>query len=190
MTLNSSAVWSLFIYFKLNVFTSISYCSAWDILSWLPAIRDEDIESLHTCLLSPFPIHCGPITGELSLVAQIYCVLQLFLTSCTEFPSRVGNSLSLSFLCFRNLLVILNLILYLFIWLCQVLILAHGIVYLPWGMWELYLQPVNLSYSMWDLVPLSGIEPRPPALTAWSLSHRTAREVPLCWLVKKKFTNH
>ena len=31
---------------------------------------------------------------------------------------------------------------------------------------------------MWDLVPWPGIEPRPPALGAWSLSHCTTREVP------------
>ena len=29
------------------------------------------------------------------------------------------------------------------------------------------------SSSMWDLVPLLGIEPRPPALGVWSLSHWT-----------------
>ena len=33
------------------------------------------------------------------------------------------------------------------------------------------------SYDMWDLVPWSGIEPGPPALGAWSLSHWTTREV-------------
>ena len=32
---------------------------------------------------------------------------------------------------------------------------------------------------MWNLVPSSGIEPQPPALGAWSLSHWTTREVPL-----------
>ena len=32
--------------------------------------------------------------------------------------------------------------------------------------------------GMWDLVPWPGIEPRPPALGAWSLSHCTTREVP------------
>ena len=32
---------------------------------------------------------------------------------------------------------------------------------------------------MLDLVPQSGIKPRPPALGAWSLSHWTTREVPL-----------
>ena len=31
----------------------------------------------------------------------------------------------------------------------------------------------TLSFRMWDLVPWSGIEPGPPALGAWSLSHCT-----------------
>ena len=34
------------------------------------------------------------------------------------------------------------------------------------------------SCSMWDLVPWLGIEPRPPVLGVWSLSHWTTREVP------------
>ena len=41
---------------------------------------------------------------------------------------------------------------------------------------------VNLKMSfpcrMWDLVPWPGMEPRPPALGAWSLSHWTTKEVP------------
>ena len=32
---------------------------------------------------------------------------------------------------------------------------------------------------MQDLVPQPGIETRPPALEAWSLTHWTTREVPL-----------
>ena len=36
----------------------------------------------------------------------------------------------------------------------------------------------NLHCSTWDLVPLQGIEPRPPALGVWSLSQWTTREVP------------
>ena len=51
---------------------------------------------------------------------------------------------------------------YLFIWLHWVLVGAFGI----------------FSWSMWDLVPWPGIEPGPPALGAWSLSHWTSREVP------------
>ena len=41
---------------------------------------------------------------------------------------------------------------------------------LSWGM-------RTLSCGMWDLVPWPGIEPRHPALGAWSLSHWTTREV-------------
>ena len=56
---------------------------------------------------------------------------------------------------------------YLFIWLHQVLVAACGII----------------SCSMWDLVPWPGIEPRPPALGTWSLSHWTTREVPVVFLM-------
>ena len=34
-----------------------------------------------------------------------------------------------------------------------------------------------LSCSKWDLVPWPGIEPMPPELRAWSLSHWTTRKV-------------
>ena len=37
----------------------------------------------------------------------------------------------------------------------------------------------DLCWGMWDLVPWLGIEPRPPALGAQSLTHWTTREVPL-----------
>ena len=37
---------------------------------------------------------------------------------------------------------------------------------------------LGLSCSMWDLVPWSGIKPRPPALGVQSLSPWTTREVP------------
>ena len=58
---------------------------------------------------------------------------------------------------------------YLLIWMCLVLVAALGIFDLHWG--------------MWDLVPWPGMEPAPPALEAWSLSHWTIREVPgLCHL--------
>ena len=49
-----------------------------------------------------------------------------------------------------------------FTWLCQVLFAACRF----------------FSYSMWDLVSGPNIEPRPPALGAWSLNHCTIREVP------------
>ena len=41
----------------------------------------------------------------------------------------------------------------------------------------IYLAASGLRCVMWDLVPQPGIEPRPPALGAHSLSHWTAKEV-------------
>ena len=39
--------------------------------------------------------------------------------------------------------------------------------------WELF------GWSMWDIVPWSGLEPRSPPLRVWSLSHWTTKEVPI-----------
>ena len=44
---------------------------------------------------------------------------------------------------------------------------------------NIYLTTLDLSCSMWDLVPWSGIKSMPPALGAWSLSHWITREIPL-----------
>ena len=49
----------------------------------------------------------------------------------------------------------------LFIWLCQVLLVAHRL----------------FCCSQWDLVPWPGIKPGPPTLGMWRLSHWTTREV-------------
>ena len=42
----------------------------------------------------------------------------------------------------------------------------------------IYLDAPGLSCSAWDLVSWPGMEPGPPALEVWSLSHWTTREVP------------
>ena len=52
--------------------------------------------------------------------------------------------------------------LFLFIWLCWVLIVACGI----------------FGCYMWDLGPWPGMELRPPAFSTQSLSHQATREVP------------
>ena len=65
---------------------------------------------------------------------------------------------------------------YVFVWLCWVLVVACRIFVAACGIFSCSIQ--TLSCSMWDLVPWPGIEPRPPALWAWSLSHWTIREVP------------
>ena len=46
----------------------------------------------------------------------------------------------------------------------------------------------TLSCGMWALVPWPGIEPWPPALGAWSLSHWTTKEVPdIRFLTRQEF---
>ena len=59
---------------------------------------------------------------------------------------------------------------YSFVWLCQILIAASQIFSLPWSM-------QTLNCVVWDIVHRPGMEPRPPALGAQSLSHWTTREV-------------
>ena len=60
---------------------------------------------------------------------------------------------------------------YLFIWLCQVLVVAPGI-------FEILAACRIFSCEMWNQVPWWGMEPGPPALGVWGLSHWTTREVP------------
>ena len=62
-----------------------------------------------------------------------------------------------------QLLILLRIYISLIIWLFQVLAAACG----------------TFSCGKWDLFPWPGIEPGPPALGAWSLSHWTTREVPV-----------
>ena len=57
----------------------------------------------------------------------------------------------------------------LFIWLHWVLVAAHELFNLVWG--------------VQDLVPWPGVKPRPPSLGVWSLSHWTTWEVPPCLLM-------
>ena len=94
---------------------------------------------------------------------------------------------------------------YLFIWLFWVLVAAsevfaaaRGICSCGIGMWDLLVAACGifscgmqtLNCGMWDLVPRPGIEPRSPALGAWSLGHWTTREVPLVSnFLKKIFLN-
>ena len=61
----------------------------------------------------------------------------------------------------------------LLIWLCQVLVVAHGIFNLCWG--------------IRDLAPQPGVKPRPHALGAWNLSHWTTREVTLTFVLCEFF---
>ena len=55
--------------------------------------------------------------------------------------------------------------------------LSCGLRNLHYSMWDLSFE-LFISCSLWDLVPRAGIELRPPALGAQSLSHWITREVP------------
>ena len=100
----------------------------------------------------PWSIHSGSVNDSLTLVLW---PLKSFSSS---FPSRLLFMLQNPAQITPSQKPSNFFSFYLFsecIWLCQVLVAAYGI-----------------------LVPWPGIEPRTPALGAWSLSHWTTREVP------------
>ena len=68
-----------------------------------------------------------------------------------------------------------NIYFNLFIRLCWILVSALGIFSCSIRI---------LICSMWDLVPESRIEPGPPDLGMWSLSHQTTGEVPHSFVLK------
>ena len=70
-----------------------------------------------------------------------------------------------------NRYIFLNFYFYLFIWIYQILVAAFGI-------FDLHCSMTTLSCSILDLVPLPGMEPRPPVLRTQSLSHWIPREIP------------
>ena len=69
------------------------------------------------------------------------------------------------------IIIILNI--YLFIWLCQLLVAALGFFDFWCSLQDLSCTMQTLSWGMWDLVPSPGIKPGLPALGARSLSHWT-----------------
>ena len=79
-------------------------------------------------------------------------------------------------------LIINSFIIYLFLWLCQVLIMAHwiftatcGLFTVACGLFSYTMQA--LSCGMGNFVIWPGIKPQ--AYGAWSLDHWTTREVPI-----------
>ena len=79
-----------------------------------------------------------------------------------------------------NLLFLKNVLLF----LRWVLVAARWIFNLPWVMQEVFYflffssSMQTLSWGMWNLVPQPGIEPAPPSLGDWSLSHWTTKKAP------------
>ena len=113
--------------------------------------------------------HLGPsfVSHCLSDLEQTMWPLFSLVSSCANWYWLTKSSFLFCFL--KNT--------YLFIWLHQVLVAACRVFDLRCGL-------QTLRCGTWDLVPLSGIEPRPPALGSRSLSHWATREVlPFCWWV-------
>ena len=69
-----------------------------------------------------------------------------------------------------------KIFIYLFTWLCWVLVVACGIFTVACGIFSCIMR--TLSCGTWDLVPWPGMEPGALVLGAQSLSHWTTREVP------------
>ena len=110
-----------------------------------------------------------------------HCLIHVF--TCYVFTCYVFTITSLKknelYLLLSNpyfLIVFKNIYIYFKIWLYWVLIVAHRIF--RCSMWTLSCSFQTLSFSMCDLVPWPGIEPRPPALEALSFSHWTIILVP------------
>jgi len=61
---------------------------------------------------------------------------------------------------------------------CSIIIFLNLYFIYLFGCTESWLQYTGFSCGMWDLVLWPGIEPAPPTLGAWNLSHWTTREVP------------
>ena len=59
------------------------------------------------------------------------------------------------------------------------LIYLHWVFVVARGIFNFHCSSGIFTHSTWDLVPLAGIKPGPPALGLQSLSHWTTREVPV-----------
>ena len=95
---------------------------------------------------------------------------------------------------------------WMFIWLRWVLVTELGLGVASWGSCAgaqparglcacgagsaLAARGLGCSAARGILIPRPGIEPSPPALEAWSLNHRTAREIPQLVLLEAEACLH
>ena len=105
-----------------------------------------------------------------------HCLIHVFTCYVFTITSLKKNELYLLLSNPYFLIVFKNIYIYFKIWLYWVLIVAHRIF--RCSRWTLSCSFQTLSFSMCDLVPWPGIEPRPPALEALSFSHWTIILVP------------
>ena len=100
---------------------------------------------------------------------------QIWKTNKLTFPTFEPTVLKTLNLYFNNLL---NLVVNIYYFICFLFLkLKIKSFYFLWLWWVLSAVRKIFSCSMWDLVPWAGIEPGPPALGGWGLSHWITREV-------------
>ena len=121
----------------------------------------------------PPPCHHKALICWFSVYVSLY-FLELYINGIIEYIIFFAWLLLLSLSPWRFVHVIMciasSLFFLIFIWLPRVLVVACGIFnYVMW----------TLRCCIWDLIPWPGMEPRPPALGAWSLSPWTTGEVPI-----------
>ena len=105
---------------------------------------------------------------RVSLVLWVcVCVFTSYCCCCSYHWTR-----HLFLLLYSSWVFFFLIFIYLF-WLYRVLVAVRGIFFFLVAACGLL-----VAACMWDLVPWPGIEPRPPALGAWSLTHWTTREIP------------
>ena len=108
---------------------------------------------------------------QLSYWAHTHIYTYIFIFPQILLPLSLSQNIEYSSLSLLNVYFIYSTCsFYLLIWLCWILVAAHGIF--SCSMW-------TLSCGMWGLVPWPGIKPGPPALGAQRCSHWTTREIPI-----------
>ena len=114
---------------------------------------------------SPWNRKESHMTEQLHVSISVLLLLAVHWIFHQHFPNFTRLTIVLSF--FWEWLYLF--LICLFVCLPQALVLACGI--LSCDMW-------TFTCSTWDLVPWPRIEPGPPVLGVWSLSHWTTRQVP------------
>ena len=135
---------------------------------------------------SIFPVNfsksCNTVSGhKLTIFSFLLCALYLLnngpMNNLLSSVSSIARTLFL--LSYGHLELLYFLIL-----TSKVYLSVYNVFFLKYLF--IYLAPLGLSCSVWNLVPQPRIKLRPPTLRAWSLSHWTAKEVPvhnfLYWL--------
>lgn len=96
---------------------------------------------------------------------------------CSLLPTFHHNLIFLSMLAQFRAILFWGILCIVVLWMTVLNLCIHIILFC--FLLVYFLAVWGLSCAMWDLVLWSGVEPWPPALGVWHLSHWTTREVPM-----------